>query len=359
MSTRARSVIRGSDWWPRAVDWGSAVLSLFVVAGLYADGWAHVNIGGLESFFTPWHAALYGAFSLLAAWVIVAALRGADGGNTSGTGRRAYWLSLVGVGVFVTGGLTDLLWHGAFGIEVGIDALLSPTHLVLLSGGLLMLSTAFRASRPALHAAPAALSWPAVLSLTAVAALCGFFLSYVSAFGEPGAVLPLTRIPEGVPGHQAAELPAVAGLGGYLVTTVLLVVTYVHGRRVGRFPRGGLTILVAGVAIPGAMLTEFGHPWSVVFAVLGAAVADLAVGSRSVRVVVSAFPGFVWAGHLAGLALTSDLGWPPELWGGVIVLSMLVGAAVGWLIDPPARAVEESRLAAPGVEVGTTAGAAA
>ncbi len=36
-------------------------------------------------------------------------------------------------------------WHIIFGIEQNVDALLSPTHLVLLIGALLILSSPFRA----------------------------------------------------------------------------------------------------------------------------------------------------------------------------------------------------------------------
>ncbi|MDQ6934088.1 MAG: hypothetical protein M3130_02130 [Actinomycetota bacterium] len=54
---------------PRGLDATTAALSLLVITGLYADGWAHLNVGGLETFFTPWHAMLYGSFALLTAWI--------------------------------------------------------------------------------------------------------------------------------------------------------------------------------------------------------------------------------------------------------------------------------------------------
>lgn len=39
-----------------------------------------------------------------------------------------------------------MLWHSRFGIEAGIEALLSPTHLVLALGGMLMVSGPLRAA---------------------------------------------------------------------------------------------------------------------------------------------------------------------------------------------------------------------
>ncbi len=46
------------------------MLGWVLVSGLYADGWAHVNVPGLETFFTPWHGVLYGSFALLVAWLL-------------------------------------------------------------------------------------------------------------------------------------------------------------------------------------------------------------------------------------------------------------------------------------------------
>lgn len=47
------------------IDMVTGVLSVVVAAGVYIDGWAHVNLGGIETFFTPWHAALHGGFAVL------------------------------------------------------------------------------------------------------------------------------------------------------------------------------------------------------------------------------------------------------------------------------------------------------
>jgi hypothetical protein len=66
----------------------AAVLGVVLVGGVYADGWAHLNIGGLETFFTPWHAVLYGGFGLLVAWLAGMVLRR----------RRAGWLERVPMG---------------------------------------------------------------------------------------------------------------------------------------------------------------------------------------------------------------------------------------------------------------------
>jgi hypothetical protein len=55
--------------------------------------------------------------------------------------------------MFPAAGLADFLWHAAFGIEADIAALLSPTHLLLLSAGVLMFSGPLRSSwrRSSIH----------------------------------------------------------------------------------------------------------------------------------------------------------------------------------------------------------------
>jgi hypothetical protein len=59
-----------------------------MVGGALADAWAHTNIiDEIESFFTPWHALLYGGFTGTAAWTFWLAYRRGGawcGGETAG-----------------------------------------------------------------------------------------------------------------------------------------------------------------------------------------------------------------------------------------------------------------------------------
>ena len=48
-------------------DWMVTISAIWFIFGLYLDGWAHNNIGGLESFFTPWHAVFYSGFAVVTA----------------------------------------------------------------------------------------------------------------------------------------------------------------------------------------------------------------------------------------------------------------------------------------------------
>jgi hypothetical protein len=43
-------------------DWLMAGFGSWLIGGLYLDGWAHVHVPALETFFTPWHAVLYSGY---------------------------------------------------------------------------------------------------------------------------------------------------------------------------------------------------------------------------------------------------------------------------------------------------------
>jgi hypothetical protein len=104
-----------------------------------------------------------------------------------------------------------MLWHLAFGIEAGLDALVSPTHLLLLTGGTLLLTSPLRAA-----AATDRDRWPAVVSMAAATSLAGFFLSYVSVFGRPwgaGTAPQPTYRPAGASGRRTSRYRC-SGSGG-------------------------------------------------------------------------------------------------------------------------------------------------
>ena len=332
----------------------------WMIVGLFVDGWAHLNLAGLETFFTPWHGVLYSGFAAGAGWLTVLALRGHRAGlRWPEALPRGYRLGAAGVLLFGAGGVGDMIWHVIFGVENGIDALLSPTHLVLLTGAALALSSALRAGwarpvgprRPGLRA-----ELPAVVSLTLVTALAAFFLLYTSVFTDPTASTPYLPAPEGTPEHAASETPVAAGVAGYLVTTVLLVLPLLLAERQGRRPRGAVVLLVGAVSWLSAAVGGF-TPFGLTAAALvtGAAVlvevltdlAALAKLSPALRLPVfgASVPALLWPAQLAAVAVTVGIGWPVELWSGVVVLSALAAATLGVLVGwhPSVPALEQEQ----------------
>ncbi len=333
-------------------DLATTAFDIWLILGLFVDGWAHLNLPGLETFFTPWHGVLYSGFAAGAVWLGVLALRGRRLGLPwSRALPVGYPVAALGVLLFGLGGVGDMVWHVVFGVETGIDALVSPTHLVLLTGGALALTAALRAdwARPVAEGGPGvSTELPAMLSLTLVAALGAFFLLYVSVFTGPAAAQEVTRIPEGAPGHEAAELSAVAGLAGYLVTTVLLVAPLLLAQRIGRRPHGAVVLTVGVVAWLSVAVGGFSTYGVAVAAAVTVAAVGVEVAMAGVErsrlpqtlllpALAATVPLLLWPAQLVALAITEGVRWPVELWSGVVGLSALVAAAlgvvVGWIPD--------------------------
>jgi hypothetical protein len=346
-STRAARAAGGWRAAPWRRDMVTGLIGVWLVTAVAGDGWAHLNVPTLETFFTPWHAALYSAFAVMAAWIGLLAWFGRARGRPV-----VEWLpygyagTALGLVVFGIGGAADLVWHETFGIEVAVDALVSPTHLLLGVGGLLILTSGLRAqrvlSRTASDASPTTWPLPAILSLVLSTALISFFLLYVSAFPMPAPVEPFVPTPENTPGHMAAELPVIAALGAYLVSTAMFTVPFlIMLRSRAGLPRGGITLLVGTIAALSVAVLDF-PPTAVAGALgatLGAVAADIGLvnlgrlGYRSSLppVLAAAVAALVWSGQLAGLAIADALRWPVSLWLGVVVLTAFAAAALGLL----------------------------
>src|SRR6266545_711987 len=57
-------------------DWAVVLASLWFIAGMFLDDWAHANLASsLETFFTPWHAVLYSGFSAVAGVLMLSQVR--------------------------------------------------------------------------------------------------------------------------------------------------------------------------------------------------------------------------------------------------------------------------------------------
>ncbi|MFB9993024.1 hypothetical protein ACFFLM_13705 [Deinococcus oregonensis] len=163
-------------------------LGWWLMVGIFIDGWAHNNLGeSLETFFTPWHALFYSGFAAVAGWTLWLTWQGMKSGRRGVAAfPDGYWPAALGVPVFALGGVGDLLWHTIFGIEVGIEALLSPTHLLLFTGSVLILSAPLNASwrMPTPRRAPAGVVWPALMATTAILCFTSFMQMYLWGYAD-------------------------------------------------------------------------------------------------------------------------------------------------------------------------------
>lgn len=174
-------------------DWLVAILSAVMIGGVYLDGWAHNHGQTDNSFFTIWHALLYSGFLFLATGLLMALVRNRRAGYSWRTAMPVgYNLSLLGVAIFAAGGFFDMVWHTLLGVEVNVEALLSPSHLILETGALLMISGPLRSAWLLMPAGALGLSklFPALLSLMLILSMFSFFTQYAHPFTNIWAAVP-------------------------------------------------------------------------------------------------------------------------------------------------------------------------
>lgn len=304
---------------------------LWTIAGVVLDVRSHVE--GLdfaeEGFLTPEHAMFYAGYLALAAVVVLVSRRRYRGGEPVRTAvPPGYRLGAVGLGLFALGGPADALWHVAFGAEANVEALVSPTHLALATGGFLFGTAPLRATL-ARGGETGVRQLPALVSASVGLTLVATFTLYAQpAFFLPGATA------EEFGGHGVAAFLWQAAL-------VAGVVTYVASRL--RPVPGTFLFLVGGLGTVLAFLgghPRFAVPYLLAGTVLDAVVATgRATGSRRRLVVLAAgAPALVTAAYFGALFATVGVGWTVHLWVGAIYLAGCVGALVGLLGRPPGAA---------------------
>jgi hypothetical protein len=323
-----------------------ALASGWVIAGMVLDAWAHTH-QRLESFFTPWHGVLYSGFVVVTAWMAWIVLRARLPHRAGEAVPVGYGLGLVGVGVFLVSAIADGIWHTLFGVEVGIEAQFSPTHIGLFLGALLIFTTPLRAAWSSSEPGPAPTIrafLPAVLSLAWATLLVQFLFLYVSAFREDA-----PSLAPGQSGATLATIPAVLeitrvrGLVSLQVTNLLLLGPVLLVLRRWRPPFGTATLLFGMVAALVAVVDEFARGEVVVVALAGGLAADWLIArsarwpdrTRAHRAVAIGTPLALWASYFLAVQVRWGIAWPAELWAGSVVFAALGGFALSLLMVPP------------------------
>jgi hypothetical protein len=330
----------------------TATLGALLVGGSLTDAWAHTNIiNEIESFFTPWHAMLYAGFTATAAWTFWLAYR--RRGGTRRWWREAwpagYAVGALGVLLFLLAGVGDMVWHTVFGIESGLDTAYSPSHILLVIGGMLLLTSPAR-SWWATGSDPRR-AGSGIVSLALGTVFATILLGHASALLS---VAP-AHLYDSSDDSPGSRLEAAYGLSKYLVSTVVIAIPVLMAYR-RRATFGPATAVVGALSL--FAMTQFEFPAALSAAALaatvGAVIADLIVvrldavrgrdASLRLPIAGALLAALVWSGHLLGLHLASGIKWPVELWTGNLVFTALLGALLGGLAtgSPPRTAVPMS-----------------
>jgi hypothetical protein len=324
-------------------DWLMTLLASWLVGGIYLDGWAHTHGQVDDSFFTPWHGLLY--TGLLVNLVVLGATL-ALGRRRGQPWRRAlpvgYGWSLVGALIFAGGGGFDLIWHTLFGIEVGVEALVSPAHLVLGLGIWLLVGGPLRAA----WARPGPLGgWarqaPAILSAAFLLSVLTFFIQIAHPIPNPDF---FGGRPAG-PTWLAREMGLVSLLFSLALPTGLILLLAARWRLLP----GALTLLLTLNGALMSLVYDGDTPQPLVLGlavgtmVAAGLVADgLLAGLRpsparpgALRAFATAVPMAVVTATFAAVGAVAGLWWSVHLWAGSIVLAGVGGLLLSYLVVPP------------------------
>ncbi len=318
-----------------ALDWVVALFSIWFVGGVFTDGWAHNHLNkALETFFTPWHALFYSGFTALAVAIgVVWYLNYKKGYHWKHAWPRGYRLAAVGILVFFIGGAGDLVWHLLFGIEASVDALLSPTHLVLAIGGALTVSAPLRSAFARSTKATSLLrELPGIISLTAVFSLALFMTQYLNPVTHPW--LLASKQTSDVFFGQAL------GISNFIYYSIALTgfLLYVNRRRA--LPFGATAILVGLSTLGMAAMkdTYYLLPW-----VIGAGllidvkkwyVVKRYTGNLRIQLLAVAIAVIATLGFLAGSLFHGGTWWSIHLLAGAVAVSAIAGWLVSFLALP-------------------------
>jgi hypothetical protein len=251
-------------------------------------------------------------------------------------------LTGIGLAMFAVAAVGDFGWHQAFGIERDIAALLSPTHLLLMTGGTLMVTAPVRAawSRPG----PRALSWrdfwPLLGSLTLVVALLSFFLMYVSPFRAVVALQPTFTSSGFRYIVEAAEVRLIAGV---LIANAVLLAAVLFTLRRWQPPFGVFTVMFGVVGIAMSGLDSFERLPLGLCALIGGLAADVLMQRlkpgpthvRAARLVAALVPLALWLPYFIVFKVAYDLSWTIHLWLGTVFMAVMGGLGLSLLVFPP------------------------
>jgi hypothetical protein len=320
----------------------AGLCGVWMIAGLFLDGWAHRNQKP-ESFFSPWHGILYSGFLASSLWMLkVARAHHIPGTSLQKTLPIGYGFRSIGVAVFGVGAVADLIWHQVFGIEVNVEALLSPSHLLLLSGGLLMacgpiVSTLAREqTQDRLARGSWASTGPIVATVAFITALMQFFLMYLSPFDNGLYAKAVTNEALNEGGRWLANELRTRGVASIFLFTLSFVLATLWLVRNINLPTGTFFVMWLIPSVLQTLLSNFDSARTLIGPFAAALLAELtwpAIRQRQhnkglLAGWLASMMLVLWFGFFLGVRLEGQLSWQVELWTGVPTFAALLTALI-------------------------------
>jgi len=335
---------RGASWRP-PIGWGwlVALMAADTVAavGLFGDIARHVDRTELltgADFLSGWHLVLYGGVTGVGLVLGLLALR-----HGPRAPLRLLPSATYGVGILCVGGLADALWHEAFGVEAAFEALVSPPHLLILLGlVLLMVAPVGALAAGPGRALDGVQSVVLALSVTSLLLVVSLFTGYLTPL-IGGSELQAGTYLEPLLGTSAEDYDVSRGLAVALWFSALVSVTVAVVRARTDPALGTWTIAFGFLGLaPLVANGDAATPLTVALLVYGLASDLVGLRGRPHPLLTGLATAALWVTLFAAVARRGDLAWGRELWTGVVTTGFLVGAAAGqavrWMGSEPREA---------------------
>jgi hypothetical protein len=353
------------------------VIAIWPITALFFDARNHNNKTGQESFFSLAHIVLYSGMTAFAVFLgLLLARYQREAGASPFRGivdlkaiPVGYGVSFIGLLILGVAGPWDLIWHELYGFEVNVEAIVSPPHLALFFGGLLVSSAGIRSMWAKRDLAPDFRAFlPAFISGTLFVAMLNFITMYTSAWMTN--VPPSTAFNDDIKHnfHDVVtnqHIGLTEGLRGYgdnlfayhyytvswtiaaltISTLALLGPTLLMLRR-WRVPPPTFTLMYLIFGLLMCIQTQYRDPWMLIPLTIGGATVDLlqarlAPGPRErltlggIRLIGPLTALTLWSSYFIVYALHFGFGWKTPTWAGAIVIAVMAGFGVAFLVAPP------------------------
>jgi hypothetical protein len=329
-----------------AFDVTFAAVTLLAILGLWLDIWSHVTYGADQSIFSEYHLLFYTATVMAGLFLAYTGVTNLLAGyRWTDALPVGYSLSLAGIIFFGIDGVIDLTSHAIWGFEVGLEALNSPTHILLFLGIFVFASGPIRAE-VARQRRGEPLTFvrlvPLVLSVVATLSAITFptFL-YLPLVGKPSA-LQIQRVDQGA---------TLGVLGVFLETAITMGVVLWIVRRVS-LPPGSLTLIFGLYCLLTMLATRipiFLPIWLIVGALSDVALVVLkpsSGGTWRFRAFATVVPLLMWSVYYTFFIVTGIGGgvwFTGYIWTGSIVEAGVIGYVIAFLMTSPS-ATETERM---------------
>lgn len=253
--------------------------SFMQIAGTSWDVTSHI-MEEPETFFTPSHAVLYVGVGMLIIAAVTSVILLIRNNLLRGIPvATALKLLIIGSTISLVAGPSDFLWHETF----GVDGLLSPPHLALITGMLInAVATVLGLARIDVHiTSPSRQKLIKAAMIPAFAALWFTTTWYVYMFS-----LPFSNGEN----FQFNLNPLIASLIAIVTLPILSSIIFLTASKcIGRFGAGTIvSALVVGINIFANIVPSHGMlssilPWYTITAILPALIADIVLYSSAMK----------------------------------------------------------------------------